>query len=163
MTNQRHACPCYMGTMRKRNYPINHFDWNASNIVISDSREWGVSSIMMSKSFLFLEIRVNDVTCRSTSSSVWWICPGPLYQRDPLLLWLQTTNPVRTNDWVDCFSLETFVLIVYDTKAMKLTSPLVVSFFMKHPGPVYLLPRVACEKVRKKEWGSLKVSARRTY
>jgi hypothetical protein len=33
-------------------------------------------------------------------------------------------------------------------------------FFYETPGPcIYLLPRVACEKVRKKEWGFLKVSA----
>jgi hypothetical protein len=37
----------------------------------------------MSKSFLF----------RSTSSSAWWICPGPLYQQDPI------DNESSQNKW----------------------------------------------------------------
>jgi hypothetical protein len=43
---------------------------------------------------------------------------------------------------------------------MKLTSPLVVSFFMKHQGPVYLLPRVACKKVRKKDGDPWRVDSK---
>jgi hypothetical protein len=47
------------------------------------------------KSLLFLDRRCRPLLL---------ISPGPLYQRDPMLL--QTENPVRTNDRVDCIPLE---------------------------------------------------------
>jgi hypothetical protein len=88
-----------------------------------------------------------------------WICPGPLLQRDPKLLHLQTNESSQNNEMNGLIAFHWISVYQYFMTKKPWSPPHhCCCLFYETPGPCISAAK-GCE-VRKKEWGSLKVSAR---